>query len=274
MQSTVTVGIPFHKSTDSLQLESAIKSILNQSRKPDVVHLIQDGEVTKNVKAVVNQFQNNIIKRITFQENHGLAYGLNYSLQKSGTKYYARMDADDIALPDRLSKQLEFLEARPHIDILGSWALDIDNNEKELSIRKGPTNHEDIVKYIWTCPLIHPTVVFRLSSILKTELYDSSLKRNQDYEFWFRCVKAGMKFANIPEPLLKYRHTAEGFKKNTLGVIWQQIKLGWNGNRLVGASIIAYVGILFPLVKILLPAKIIVILNSYFRRLDPRYKNS
>jgi len=273
MQSTVTVGIPFHKSTDSLQLESAIKSILNQSRKPDVVHLIQDGEISQELEEVVNQFQGSIIERITFQENHGLAYVLNSSINKTDTKYYARMDADDIALPNRLLKQLDFLESNPDIDILGSWTIDINNHDNELSIRKVPTNDKHIKKFIWTCPLIHPTVVFRISSIKKTELYNSNLQRRQDYEFWFRCVKAGMKFANIPEPLLKYRYTEDWFKKNTPGVIWQQVKMGWKGNKLVNASFGAYIGTLFPIIKILLPAKIGLKLNNFFKRLDPRDKN-
>lgn len=270
MQSTVTVGIPFHKSTDSLQLENAIKSILNQSRKPDVVHLIQDGEISQELEEVVNLFQGSIIERITFQENHGLAYVLNSSIKKTDTKYYARMDADDIAHPERLEKQIDYLEENSSVDILGTWAIDIDENEKQLSIRKVPSKYEEIIKYIWTNPLIHPTVVFRLESINKTELYDPSVRKRQDYEFWFRCAKKGLNFANIPESLLYYRFTENWFKKNNSRVIWDQVKMGWKGCYDLKLPIYSYFGVSIPLIKILFPKKIGVSLANLLKKVDPR----
>lgn len=274
MKPTITVGIPFHKSADPLQLNKSIESIINQTRKPDVIQLIQDGEVSSEIEEVVDQFRDNVIDRITFQENHGLAYVLNYSINKSGTKYYARMDADDIARTDRISKQIQFLEDNPDIDILGSYAIDIDFYGNEMSLRKMPTDHESIVKFIWSCPIIHPTVVFRRKSIMRTELYDESLKRRQDYELWFRCVKSGLKFANLPEPLLKYRHTEDWFKKNNKKVIWEQVKMGWKGCRMIGASPAAYIGTSFPLVKAILPNKMVMKMEKLIKNIDPRHQKS
>lgn len=273
--NNVTVGIPYHNAANPEQLCKAIESIINQHEKPQTIHLIQDGPVSQDIKNVVNKFIDfDLIEHIVFNENQGLAKALNFSIKKTVTKYYARMDADDIAEPHRLKRQMEFLNKHPDVDVVGSWARDIDENASELSIRKVPSNHKDIVKYIWTCPIIHPTVIFKRDAIIAGGLYNESIKRRQDYELWFRCVKKGLIFANIPEPLLKYRFTEDWFKKNNAKVIWQQVKMGWKGCWLIGAPPQSYIGSTFPLVKILLPKWLGMKLTNTFKKIDPRDKTS
>lgn len=215
MQPTVTVAIPFHKSADPLQLEKAIRSILSQTREPDVVLLIQDGEVTQELEAVVDQFHDKTIEIITFQENHGLAHVLNHSINISDTKYYARMDADDISLSDRLEKQIKYLEEKPDVDVLGGAIELIDDDGIYIGIRNYPTKNDDIRNYIHLgSPFAHPTVVFRKSVFkIKDINYNTNLKVNQDIDLWFRMLHEGVVFANLEDVVLKYRISSEFYKR-------------------------------------------------------------
>lgn len=270
---SITVGIPYHKSVYKDQLKNCIDSIVNQKEPPSLIHLIQDGPVNAEIKKVIEPYlELGYIKHICFDDNQGLAKVLNHSINQTNTTYYARMDADDIAHPERLKKQISFLEENLEIDILGTWATDIDDNDKQLSLRKVPSIHEEIVKYIWTNPLIHPTVVFRTESIKKTGLYDPSVRKRQDYEFWFRCAKKGLRFANLPEPLLYYRFTEDWFKRNNSKVIWNQVKMGWKGCYDLKLPIYSYLGVSIPLVKILFPKKMGVALTNLLKKVDPRSK--
>ncbi len=269
----VTVGIPYHSSVNPIQLKKAIDSILNQTLRPSEVHLLRDGKVSGELQQVVEGYQDEIIKHFNFDQNRGLAAVLNYSLKETTTEYYARMDADDIAFPNRLEIQLRFLEENKNVDILGSWVQEINNDGKKEMIRKVPELHADIIKNIWACPLIHPTVVFRTASIRDTTLfYNERLRRRQDYELWYRCVKEGLVFHNISKPLLFYRFTEDWFAKNNFSVIWEQVKIGWRGNWLLKMPLKSYIGAAFPLIKTILPAKAGVQLTKYLKKIDPRNK--
>jgi len=272
MQPSLTVGIPFHKSVNPKFLEMAVKSIINQSLKPDVIHLIQDGEITSELNDVVSQFEGENIKKITFQQNQGLACVLNYSIKEASTKYYARMDADDIAQSDRFFKQIQFLQENHDIDIVGSYCFEIDANNNKMKLRKMPVVHQDIYNNLFTSPFIHPTVMFKKSIIAKAGWYDETLKRRQDYSLWFKCAKAGAKFANIDEPLLLYRFTADTHKKQNFNLMLSQGKIGFRGVRSLNQSYFKAIACYIPLFRSLLPYKVQHIFYKMFKMLDPRQK--
>ncbi len=255
-------------------LNQALESIWDQQAvKPCEVVLVEDGALTPGLYNVVDFWKNKLQKKllvVRLSENKGLAYALNEGIKQCSGNYIARMDSDDISLPDRFKKQLEYIRENPAVDILGSWAIDIDADGNKLSLRKVPATHQKIIKYIWTCPLIHPSVMFKKQSLLDAGLYNEHITRRQDYELWFRCAKAGLKFANIPEPLLLYRFTDAWFDKNNASVLWQQVKMGWRGCRMLKLGPYAYVGTAFPLFKILLPKKAGMKLSGLIKRIDPR----
>ncbi len=275
MSIDVTVGIPYHSGVKPEQLYLAIDSILNQSVAVKKIHLIQDGSVGIELEGIVQQFNHQpTIDLLVFNKNYGLAYVLNHSIKLAETKYYARMDADDISEKHRIEKQFSFMEKNHNIDIIGTWAKDIDLYGNELTLRKTPIGHSQIYKYIWTCPFIHPTVMFRRESILRTGLYNVNLKRRQDYDLWFRCAKLGLQFANLPEPLLKYRFTDDWFNKNNSNIIWTQVKMGWKGCKMLRLSPVAYVGVFVPMIKILFPKRLGIFLSNLLKRIDPRNRIS
>lgn len=275
---SLTVILPVYLKDNPFYLDLALESIwVKQIYKPDEIILIQDGPLTTDLLAVIDRWHleiGSVFNKLVLDENHGLAFALNRGIEVSRSKYIARMDSDDISLPCRFHIQMTFLYDHPEVDVLGSWAQDIDENGCELSLRKVPVYNREILKYIWTCPLIHPTVVFKKSSIQRVGLYSEKLKRRQDYELWFRCAQASLNFYNIPTPLLLYRYTDEWFVKNNFHVIWKQVLIGWKGSFMLGAGPLAYVGTAFPLVKLLLPKKIGLYFTDYFRKIDPRANKS
>lgn len=251
-------------------LEYAIDSILNQSFT-DFEFLIIDDCSTDGSKKLLEEKakQDKRIRIINNEERMGLGANLAKGVELAKGKWIARMDADDISLPHRLATQYDFALKNPDIDIIGSWATDIDERGEFLSIRKMPLEHDKIEKYIWSCPIIHPTVFFKKEAILKAGSYGNE-KRRQDYALWFRCVKAGLKFANIGEPLLKYRFADEYFRKNNTPALLSQVKIGWSGCRLVGANATAYIGVAVPLIRSLFPKPMQRTLAKIQKKFDPR----
>jgi len=170
MVKSLTVLMSVYNGEEYLGI--AIKSILEQTFT-EFIFLIIDDASTDKTSNILEKFaqQDSRIKIITNEHNSGLAYSLNRGIEAATTTWIARMDADDIAIRDRLAKQMEYLEKYPETDILGGYALDINDSGEILGKRKVPTNHENIIKFIWTNPLIHPTVLFRRSAILKIGSY-------------------------------------------------------------------------------------------------------
>ena len=205
----LTVGIPFYNATDPNQLRLAIDSIINQTLPADEIHLIQDGNVGDKLEALVTEYQkkHTIVKIIKINQNQGLPYALNLSILKTSTRYYARMDADDISHPERFKKQIEFLENNPEISILGTWVEEFsDANQNSKVLRKMPTDLSKIKDLLhYRNPIIHPSVMFRHNVFAKIGLYDTSFLTAQDLELWSRALKTNVGITNLPEVLLYYR---------------------------------------------------------------------
>jgi hypothetical protein len=121
--------------------------------------------------------------------------------------YYARMDSDDIAYPQRIEKQVTYLEAHRDIDILGTWALEFEQDPvaHQGFLRQLPTEQSEIeAMFHYRNPFIHPAVMFRRSVFAKIGLYNANFL-DEDLELWSRAFQKRIKVANLPEPLLYYR---------------------------------------------------------------------
>ena len=255
-------------------LKESIESILNQSFKDFEFLIIEDCSSDTSLELLEEYAKkDDRIKLIKNSQNEGLGINLQKGVELAKGEYIARMDDDDISLTHRLQTQYDFAQANPDIDIIGSFATDINESGNEIGTRKMPTSHEEIIKYIWTCPIIHPTSFMKKESLLKAGSYGDE-KRRQDYALWFRCAKNGLKFANIPEPLLKYRFADEYFKKNNFPALITQVKIGWKGCLQVKASPIAYIGVAVPLIRSLFPKFIQRWLAKLQKHFDPRRKKT
>ena len=189
--------------------DRAMKSIWDeQTVKPNEIVLVQDGKLTEELYEVINKWQDklgDVFKTIPLEKNVGLGDALNIGIDKCSYELVARMDTDDIALPIRFEKQLEIF-SKKNIDICGSWVSEFDKNEnKIISYRIVPENHEEIVKFAKKRnPINHPAVMYKKNSVLKAGGYKHMLWF-EDYYLWVRMILNGAKFYNIQQALVKMR---------------------------------------------------------------------
>ena len=184
-------------------ITDAIDSILSQTFKDFELVIINDGS-TDSSRALVKSYNDRRIHLIDNQENLGLSASLNLGLNESCGQYIARMDCDDISLPNRLEVQFNFMENNPEITTCGSWVKTIGHRSGQ--IWNYPMTPDEVkCQLLFECPLAHPTVIFRAKDIRDSHsYYDESYQYSEDYEFWIRLSKQ-FSLANIGEILLLYR---------------------------------------------------------------------
>jgi len=215
MEYSFSCLLSCYKGESPIFLEQALQSLVNQSLLPNDVVLVEDGPLTEELNNILNSFENKLpLNRVRLSENIGLGAALNKGLERCKYEFVFRMDTDDVCSKNRFKEQIDFFKDNPEVDILGSWANDIDEVGDFLKLRTVPESDGEIKKYIWTCPIIHPSVAYKKGCINKIGGYDKNLKRRQDYDLWFRAVEAGSVFYNIQKPLLNYRFTDDYYKKD------------------------------------------------------------
>jgi len=166
---------------------------------------------------------------------------------------------------DSLVKIREFAND-PKLSICGTFTQEIDSLSNKGSIRKVPTQHEEIVNALYLCPLNHPSVMFRKSHILSIGGYDSKLRRRQDYELWFRSAHEGLKFRNLPVVLLLYRFNSNTHRKQPTKLALQQSLIGFRGSRMLKYPLWKQTVCFVPLIRSLLPVSI---QHHFYRLLKP-----
>lgn len=271
--SGLTATVLMSVYNDEKFVTEAIKSVVQQLTD-DMEFLIIDDHSTDRTSEIINNFQCQYpsIKIIRNESNQGLGYSLALGVEQAKGKYIIRMDSDDICLPDRFAKQIRFFEENPDIDILGGGAIEIDEDGKQGVTRVMPLSYEEIVESIWACPLIHPTVAFKRDKILQAGNYRHQASRRQDYELWFRCVKKGLKFANMPDVLIYYRFTAKSQEKQRLQQAIYQAKIGWEGCKMLDLPKWQYLAVAVPIVRAIFPPSISHLIYRSLSFLDPRKK--
>ena len=186
-------------------LREAIDSILNQTFKDFEFLIIDDGS-TDNSSDIIRSYTDPRIRLIQNEKNIGLTRSLNKGLKLAKGEYIARMDGDDIALSDRLEKQVSFLDKYEDVKLVGSSYYEIDESDKVLGRVDCLTNNDDIQRRFLlpnNC-FCHPSTMFRKECIEKVGTYREFFKYAQDYDLWRRIAEE-YNVANIGEPLLKWR---------------------------------------------------------------------
>lgn len=203
----ITVLMPVHNSEKHLVV--AMRSILNQTFRDFEFLILDDGSVDDSAE-IVKTFADNRVRLLHNGQRLGVAATLNKGLELAGNEYVARMDADDISEPDRLMRQLEFMEKLPEVGICGSWVRMFADGERGHLIRY-PLDADTVRAYIlFNNPLAHPAVMMRRGVLQESNLrYDSLCGAGQDYELWSRCLPH-VAVRNIGRPLLSWRVNREG----------------------------------------------------------------
>ena len=194
---------------------TAIRSILWQSLSNWELILFDDAS-DDSTGNVVDQFHDPRIRVIHAQQRRGLAARLNECVELARGKYIARMDADDIAYPDRFQRQVDYLDAHEEIDLVGHGAVLFKGAGEVVGLYPISERHEDICRTPWWgFPLAHPTWMGRRSWFLR-DRYDPKLKKGQDQELLLRTWRKS-RFAVLPVCLMGYRVERISATKSALG---------------------------------------------------------
>ena len=183
-------------------LREAIDSILNQTFKDFEFIIINDGSTDRSVE-IISSYADPRMRFIDNKTNLRLPASLNLGLDVAAGDYIARMDADDISLPERLARQVDYMDAHPEIAASGTWAKDIDADGREFSARCLPFDERMKCEFWRPSPIVHPSAIIRKSH-LGSLRYDPRLRHAQDYDLWL-ALKARHELGNLPEFLLLYR---------------------------------------------------------------------
>lgn len=180
----------------------SVQSILNQSIDSFEIIILNDGS-TDRTEDIIKSFNDERIRYFKNEENIKLINTLNLGLHLATGKYIARIDADDIALPNRFEKQVEFLENNPDYGLIGSYAQEFGDS---INVVKYAVEDEDIrYAFLTHNPFIHSSVMFRSSLFNEYELqYNKKWLHVEDYDLWIRLLNF-TKGKNLPEILVKYR---------------------------------------------------------------------
>lgn len=253
-------------------LPLALDSVISQTYQNFKIIVIDDAS-TDSTHDILLKYRDNDARFhvIHNEKQQGLADNLNVMLSMADTKFVARMDGDDVCYPTRFRDQMEYLLANPYTDILGTAADIIDDNGIVIGEMAWPVDDAAIKKTIWCNPMIHPTIMMKRQKILNIGGYPS-YPRRQDYALWFKAVKAGYVFHNLPKPLIQYRIIQNHYKKNTWQQNLLQTKIGWGGYASIGGiNPLHYCIMAWPVVRSFLPVGLQKYLQKTLRRFDPRH---
>lgn len=199
----VTVLLPVYNGERFLA--DAVKSVLSQTFRDFELLVVDDGS-TDGSTAILESFSDPRIRVIKNEKRQKLAGALNRGIDNARGTYIARMDADDICMPERLETQVKFMESHPEIGMCGCWIRTIGDHPSSGVIFKFPETHEEIkASLLFDNPFAHPSTILRKRFLDKYRLrFDGSYYPAEDYELWARALEC-FPSANITQVLLQYR---------------------------------------------------------------------
>lgn len=216
MTSAFSLLLPVYARDDPAQLTRAFRSAVDeQTLRPTEAVIVRDGPVPEELEAVLAELVATSpvpAKVVALPENRGLADALMHGLDACAHDVVARMDADDIALPERFAKQLALLDTG--FDLVGSGLYEFEDDEAvTIGVRTPPTGEAHIKRYVrFHDPFSHPTVVYRREAVRRAGGY-VPVGLMEDYWLFARMLATGARAENIPEPLVKYRVGAGAYKR-------------------------------------------------------------
>lgn len=186
---------------------AALTSILRQTMTDFECVVIDDGS-SDGTPALLERAasQDARLRLVRREGGGGLVAALNHGCSLARAPLIARMDADDVALPDRLARQLERLARQPSLVVLGAAAIFVDAQDRPLPADPTPMGPRTLAQALerGDCPLIHPTVVMRRAAFEAVGGYRACIAHAEDYDLWLRLAERG-ELDNLTEPVLRYR---------------------------------------------------------------------
>ena len=218
--------------------QHAVESMLAQTVPADEIVLVCDGELTEELDLVIKAYEDKV-NVVRLEINKGLGEALNEGLRRCRNELVARMDSDDISLPDRCEKQLKAFEEDEKLDIVSGTVEEFfstaDPPKKKHTL---PLGHEEIIAFSRKrCPFNHPAVMYKKSSVTAAGGYHEEYHLFEDYDLWVRMMQNGAKGRNLPDVLLRMRVSDASYQrrggleytKNLLRFHNHLRKSGWIG---------------------------------------------
>ena len=199
-------------------LKLAFQSITNQTHLPDEIILVEDGKIPRDLKEIIRTFEKKKkkipLKVISLKQNQGLATALNKGIAACKYEWIARFDADDINLPDRFQKQVDFLRKNPNLDLLGGHSLEFFKiSQTSFRVKKIPYNSLDVRAFAKKRnPFNHMTVFYKKSAVLKAGGYED-FPAMEDYHLWVKMLLLNFRLVNLPENFVLQRANQKMFAR-------------------------------------------------------------
>lgn len=205
MTPSVTVVMPVYNGLP--YLKEAIQSVLNQTFTDFEFLIIDDGSTDASV-ACIESYRDSRIRFVRNEKNMGQAHTLNHGLELARGEYIARLDQDDVCLPDRLQEQMAYMDARPDVAITCTWEHTID--EKGRRVRSWRGEIRNYGAFLGTillgkCPVWHPSAMFKRQVALTLGGYDPSYAPSDDLHLWARIALERYNAAFVPKFLVLQR---------------------------------------------------------------------
>jgi glycosyltransferase involved in cell wall biosynthesis len=190
-------------------LVASIDSMMNQTLRPSEIIIVKDGPLTPELDDRIEEYirqYDQLFSIVKIIERKGLGYALKVGIEQCKYELIARMDSDDISLPERCERQINMINGNPNLSIVGSNIAEFnDSTENITAYRTVPENHEEIVNFAKKrSPFNHPTVLFKKSAVLECGNY-REWPKCQDYDLFVRLLSSGYRGYNLQENLLYMR---------------------------------------------------------------------
>ena len=212
--ATLSAILPVYRKNNPAQVKAALDSILAQTRLPEEVLVVTDGPVPAELEQVIHNAQFTIqneklpveVAYLPQEKNKGLGETLRVAVEKTQCDYVARMDADDICLPERFETQMKCFEEHPEVSVVGGQIVEFDGAETNITGRRRvPLRHDDIAAYMKSRNAMnHVTTIIRRKDLLAAGNYQP-LNWLEDYYLWVRMLQQGFRFMNVPDDVVLVR---------------------------------------------------------------------
>lgn len=204
-----SVLISVYEKENEKYLSDALLSIEQQTVKPNEIIIVEDGPLPEKLAKVISNYRENSVisvKSLKLKRNHGLGYALKYGVNNASHELIARMDSDDICVPNRFENQLRAFREDNQLVLIGGQVDEFSGNiENVVSKRWVPSSMEEIKSFMkYRNPFNHPTVMFRKSEILNSGNYHQ-IQGFEDYDLWARVVAKGYKCINSNKIMVHMR---------------------------------------------------------------------
>lgn len=224
----LTALITVYHRVSPTELDQALESLWSQTRPAAEVVLVEDGPLPDALEAIVvkheAQHPNLRVKRCAVNRGSGPASQEGFELVR--TDWAARLDADDIAVPERFQRQWELHIEKPELGVIGSALAEFEGApDNVVRVRQLPQSHEQIAGYAkMNSPVNNPSSLLRVDMVRAVGGY-RDVPLMEDYDLWVRLLAAGVRFENMPEPLVKFRADGMFGRRSAQGIFAAELRM-------------------------------------------------